>query len=137
MDPKPEASDGGASTLASDKVVTQDTILSKIDEIAKATGLSTWAVSAIKKATRDSEDSPFSGRYTTKRRIHNWLFTHKDFVASRVHRAEEPDSHSSPPSGTPIDPQRESADKSGSRSRFRGQRISAQGAEEHPRELSA
>jgi hypothetical protein len=53
---------------------------------ARALGVSRWVTSAIKSASRGCKDSPFTGRYTTLRRLHAWLTRYPDFVASHIHR---------------------------------------------------
>ena len=47
---------------------------------AKALGVSRWTIQAMRKAGRELGDPV--GRYTTPRRLCEWLFRHPDFVAS-------------------------------------------------------
>jgi len=69
-------------------------ILSTNRAVANAVGLSRWAIEAIKAASRGQPDCPWSGRYTTARKVNRWLFRHPEFVASKVHRCS-PLSHCS------------------------------------------
>jgi hypothetical protein len=59
--------------------------LTKRSDIAKATGLSMWCISAIRKAGRMTGDSPFTGRITSLRAISAWLKRHPEFVPSKIY----------------------------------------------------
>jgi hypothetical protein len=74
-------------------------ILSTYAQVAEATGLSEWTVSAIKVASRGQPDCPWVSRFTTSARIKKWLFAHPEFVPSYHHRKQPKPPLSSPAVG--------------------------------------
>lgn len=52
----------------------------------KALGFTDWVISGIKRAGRVHGDSPFMGRYTTRKKLEAWFDIHPEFVASHYLR---------------------------------------------------
>ncbi len=55
-------------------------------QISATLGVSPFVIKGIKKAAQVFGDTPFTGRYSTLPRIHDWLERHPDFVASHFLR---------------------------------------------------
>lgn len=59
-------------------------------KLAARMGFSTWVIKGMKVAAAHRGDSPFTGRYTTLRRAHEWLEQNPEFVASHHLRKKQP-----------------------------------------------
>jgi hypothetical protein len=55
-------------------------------QIAARLGVSPFVLKGIKRAGKGFGDTPFTGRYSTLPRIHEWLKRHPEFVASHYLR---------------------------------------------------
>lgn len=112
------------------ETVDQDKITRTAEEAGRLVGLSRWTIQAIKKASKGAPDSPFAGRFTTPRKIREWLFSHPDFVATRYMRKKSEDKQGQP--STVSDPQPSGACKFGGRSAKRGRRKPSPAGSERP-----
>lgn len=64
-----------------------DICLNTHEAISAATGLTSYTIAMIKRASRGEPDSPFTGRITTARRLNRWVASHPQFVPTRVQKA--------------------------------------------------
>jgi len=69
-----------------EKKVGPDDLIFGEKKIAKACGVGRWTITAIRAASRGQPDCPWSGRFTTVRRIQDWIFNHPEFRAYKVLR---------------------------------------------------
>ena len=92
-------------------------------QLAAKLGVSTWVTKSIKAAGIAIGDPAFSGRYTTVRRIQEWLMRHPEFVASHWHRHRPKKLSSTEPALLRSNLRREAAGKLGGRSKTRAPSI--------------
>ena len=69
---------------------TADSRLLNSKQLAQAMGVSGWVIKGIKRAAQGSKDTPFIGRYSTLRRIGEWMNRNPTFVASHHLRTTPP-----------------------------------------------
>lgn len=61
-----------------------DRLLKNHAAMTAATGLSSYDLSSIRRAAAETDDNPFTGRWSSERRLLGWIERHPDFKPSTV-----------------------------------------------------
>ncbi|MDF3056820.1 MAG: hypothetical protein K0R17_1035 [Rariglobus sp.] len=114
-------------------------LLPTVAKAAEAMGLSEFAIAAMKKAGIHCGDSAWSGRYTTRKKMRDWIDRHSEFVASHQYPKKEKEEQSGKPEPTctPKGRRSSASGKSRAPARKSAPRTASPAGSAHPPALAA
>lgn len=117
--------------------MTENDLLPTVAKAAEAMGLSEFAIAAMKKAGLQANDSAWSGRYTTRKRMREWVERHPEFVASHQFPKKAKQTETPAPTCTPKGRRSSASDKSRGPARKSAPRTASPAGSAHPPALAA